>query len=59
MLNNSEIPMGLSMAMAENPEMLNEFAGYTQQQRQEIINRTHDIISKEQMRSFVNNHFSL
>ncbi|MCL2077291.1 MAG: hypothetical protein FWH08_02675 [Oscillospiraceae bacterium] len=56
-INDSEngIPLGLGMALAQNSDALSHFAGLSKQQRQQIIDRTHGIGSKKEMRSFVDN----
>ncbi len=51
--NNPEIPIGLGMALAMNREAMNSFASMPAQQQQQIIEQTHSIRSKEEMRAFV------
>ena len=55
LLKNYEMPIGLSMALALNPEAMEKFASLTKVQKQEIINGTHSIKSKEEMQQYVNN----
>lgn len=45
--------MGLGMALAENLDALNYFASLSHQQQQTVIDHTHQIRSKQEMRSFV------
>jgi len=56
-MNSSDngIPLGLGMALAQNSEALSHFAGLSKPERQQIIDRTHSIGSKKEMRSFVDN----
>ena len=54
-MKNYEMPIGLSMALALNPEAMEKFATLTKAQKQEIINGTHSIKSKEEMQQYVNN----
>ena len=54
-MKNYEMPIGLSMALALNPEAMEKFASLTKVQKQEIINGTHSIKSKEEMQQYVNN----
>ena len=59
MINNQnfstgqDIPLGLSMAMAQNPNALNYFANLSPKQKQSIIDNAHEIRSKAEMKQFV------
>ncbi|MBQ8296202.1 MAG: YdeI/OmpD-associated family protein [Ruminococcus sp.] len=48
-----EMPLGLGMALAQNPEAMQKFAGLTESRKREIINGTHTVSSKEDMRRYV------
>ena len=48
-----ELPMGFGMALAQNQEALEHFAAMTEQQRQELIEKTHSVQSKEEMQAMV------
>ncbi len=50
---NTEIPMGFSMALAQNLPAMQYFAGLSENQRNQIVKQTHQIQSKEEMQSFV------
>jgi len=52
-VNGSGIPLGLGMALAQNNKAMAKFSGLNEDERQGIIDRTHDINSKEEMREFV------
>ena len=49
----SELPMGLGMALAQNPQAMRAFALLSEQQQREIVAGTHAIRSKEEMRQYV------
>lgn len=49
-----DVPLGLGMALAKNPEALEYFNNMTGDQRKAIIAGTHSIKSKEEMRQYVN-----
>ena len=59
--SNIEIPTGLGMALAQNPQAMQNFAVMTNEQKQAVIDRTHTLASKKEMRSLVdsigNNRF--
>lgn len=48
-----EIPLGLGMALASNPYAMNNFSALTNEQKQAVIDRTHEIDSKKEMEAFV------
>lgn len=52
-LNNDEIPAGLSMALAENLHAMEKFGKMTDAQREEIIRRSRNAESKQEMRNLV------
>ncbi len=52
-LINSDIPMGLNMALAQNLAAMEYFANLSRERQQSIIDQTHNIHSKEEMRAFV------
>ncbi len=49
------MPIGFSMALALNPEAMEKFAIMNEAQKQQIIDGTHSIKSKEKMHEYVNN----
>ncbi len=51
--SNIEIPTGLGMALAQNPQAMQNFAVMTNEQKQAVIDRTHTLASKKEMRSLV------
>jgi len=54
-LNGDGIPLGLGMALAQNIRAMEIFSNLGEAERQGIIDRTHGIGSKEEMREFVDN----
>jgi len=51
--NNDEIPVGLSMAFAENLYAMERFGNLDEQQRQDFIQQSRNVGSKQEMRSLV------
>ncbi len=54
-MKSYEMPIGFSMALALNPDAMEKFAMLNETQKQEIINGTHNIKSKQEMHEYVNN----
>lgn len=54
-MEKNEMPIGLGMALAMNPEAMQKFASLSETKKQEIINGTHTISSKTEMREYVEN----
>lgn len=52
-LNNDEIPVGLSMALAENLRAMERFGNMGEQEQQNFINQCKAVKSKQEMRSLV------
>lgn len=48
-----ELPMGFGMALAQNQEAMAQFSAMTEQQQQELIEKTHSVCSKEEMQALV------
>ncbi len=53
MLSNSQMPMGLGMAFAENMEAMSRFTAMTNAEQQSVISRARTIHSKEEMQALV------
>ena len=45
--------MGFGMALAQNPDAMDVFAGLDREQRRRVLEKTGRIRSKEEMRSYV------
>ena len=54
-MEQNKIPMGLGMALSQNPKAMQKFAMLSETKKQEIISKTHSIQSKEEMNQYVNN----
>jgi hypothetical protein len=50
--DGEDIPLGLSMAMAQNPLAYDYFAQLSPQQRQDIIDASRNVRSREEMKQF-------
>ncbi len=57
-MENYEMPVGLGMALAQRPEVMKKFATLSEAKKQEIINGTHSLASKEEMQQYVDNILS-
>ncbi|MBQ3692217.1 MAG: hypothetical protein II931_02730 [Clostridia bacterium] len=53
-MKQTDMPMGFGMALAQNMEALNKFAQLSENQKQEIIDSTHTVNSKDDMKKLVN-----
>ena len=53
-MKRDEMPVGFSMALAQNPEAMQKFAMLDENKKQEIINGTHSVNSKQEMHEYVN-----
>lgn len=48
-----ELPLGLGMALAQNPAAMQAFAALTDAQKQSVIDGTHAVRSRTEMRQYV------
>jgi len=48
-----KMPIGLGMALAQNPKAMEKFSALSEDKKQEIINGTHSISSREEMHRYV------
>ena len=53
LVNGPEIPMGFGMALAQNARALEAFPRLSDLEQQQIIDGTHEIESKQQMKNYV------
>ena len=51
--NSQDLPLGLSMAMAQRPEAMERFAALPEAERQAVIDAARAATSKAEMRSCV------
>ncbi|HEZ7986662.1 MAG TPA: hypothetical protein RWO09_06980 [Ruminococcus sp.] len=54
-MEKNEMPIGFGMALAMNPEAMQKFASLPEAKKQRIINGTHTVSSKSEMRQYVEN----
>jgi len=57
-MKNGEMPVGFAMALAMNPDAMQKFATLSKEQQQQIIDGTHSVKSKEEMRRYINDLIS-
>ena len=58
MQNNTtgdDIPLGLGMALAKNVDAMNYFSSLSKSQQQDVIKKTHQFNSMNEMQSYVDN----
>ena len=48
-----KVPIGFGMALAMNQPAMNAYAAMTEQQKQEILNKAHNVRSEKEMHSLV------
>lgn len=48
-----EVPIGFGMALAQNTAAMNRYAHLTEQQKQAIINKAHNVRSEKEMYALV------
>lgn len=48
-----KVPIGFGMALAQNTAAMNRYAHLTQQQKQDILNKAHNVRSEREMHSLV------
>ena len=58
-MEKDKMPVGLMMALAQNPDTMVKFSNLSDTKKQEIIDGTHQISSKEEMLQYVNKILSL
>ncbi len=54
-MDKTEMPVGFSMALAQNPKAMEKFAKLSEDKKQEIIEGTHSINSRNEMHRYVDN----
>lgn len=53
MINNHEMPIGFTMALAEHTESLIRFSNFSRPEQEAVINRARQIQSRDEMHQFV------
>lgn len=54
-MDNFEIPLGLGMALAQNPAAMQRFALLSDAEKQAVIARTHSVQSRAEMHELAEN----
>lgn len=49
-----KVPIGFGMALAMNQPAMNAFAAMTEEQKQAIVNKAHNVRSEKEMHDLVN-----
>ncbi len=57
MIDNRELPIGFTMELAQHSDVLNRFAGLSEDERNEIIDGAKNIESRDEMRGYVESMF--
>ena len=52
-MTKDEMPVGFAMALAMNPEAMQKFGTLSEEQKQQIIEGTHSVKSRDEMRRYV------
>lgn len=55
MTDRKDLPLGFSMALAQQPEAMQKFSNMNESQKAEILSEIHNINSKSEMKAFVAN----
>ena len=50
---DQDLPMGFSMALAQNEAAMKQFESLSEAEKQAVIQRTHSVTSKQEMRRLV------
>lgn len=53
-MKREEMPVGFSMALAQNPLAMQKFALLSEDKKKQIIDGTHSVKSKQEMHEYVN-----
>lgn len=53
-MNNGELPLSFVMNLAQNKTALKNFEAMSEQEKADLISKTHNITSRAEMKSLVN-----
>lgn len=53
MIDNSELPIGFTMELAQHSDILNQFASMPKDKQDQIIEGARQVKSREEMRNYV------
>ncbi len=57
MIENVELPVGFAFELAKHSDIMAQFAGLSKEKRNSIVEGARHIISKNEMRQYVENMF--
>lgn len=57
MIDNSELPIGFTMELAQHSDILNRFAQLPESEKNQIVDGARQIDSRNEMRNYVENMF--
>lgn len=57
MIDNSELPIGFTMELAQHSDILNKFARLSKEEQESIIHGARQTESRDEMRNYVENMF--
>lgn len=57
MIDNSELPIGFTMELAQHSDILTRFAGLPESEKTQIVDGARQIDSRDEMRNYVENMF--
>lgn len=57
-MKKDEMPVGFAMALAMNPDAMQKFASLSEEQKQKILEGTHAVQSRDEMRQYINDFVS-
>jgi len=52
-MDYTDIPLGFGMALAQNPPAMEKFSGLSEEEKRKIIDGTHAVNSKTEMKKYV------
>ena len=53
-MKGEDLPLGLSFALAQNPDAMKAFSNLSRQARAEVLQRAHAVSSKAEMQTLIN-----
>lgn len=57
MIDNSELPIGFTMELAQHSDVLNRFSNLSDSERESVIEGARQIHSRDEMRNYVESIF--
>ena len=54
-MDKFDMPVGLGMALAKNPEAMQKFTSLSERQKWEVVSGTHAVESRDEMKKYVEN----